>query len=216
MSGLYVYGIVDRSMRVRARGIFGHTLRTVRAAGLLAIVESASRPPKASLQKLRAQSRVVAAIVARGADVLPARFGAFVPSAGDLEKALADRRAELARALADVRGCLQMTVRVRATAEPHRRVTARSGGAYLRARAAQARARRRDPLLRALARAASPYVRATRIEWHERVPLASMHHLVPRAKLDAYESAIAREVERRGAHAVLSGPIAPFAFAEMA
>ncbi len=217
MTGLYVYAIAGRAMRVRARGIFGRPLRAVRAGRLYVVVETAARAPRPTVAKLKAQGQVIARLVQSGADILPARFGAHVRDAGELARALAGRARELSRALRRVRGCVQMTVRVTMESNDrgisHRGIGTDRGTRFLRARAAAEAARRRDPIVRAVRRAASPYARETRIEW--RGDGASVFHLVPRARALAYVSAVTRAMKRRGAAAAIAGPWAPFAFVEI-
>ena len=213
MIGLYVYAITDRPVRLRGRGIFRRPLRTLRAGGLYAVVEPAARPPATSLPKLRAQGRVIARLVRAGADILPARFGAHVKNVAELERALGERTRELARALRRVRGCVQMTVRVARPRAAGTRADRTSGTRFLRAQVAAVAARRRDRVMLALRRAARPYARATVIEWREEG--ASVFHLVPRARVAGYTEALAGAVKRLGAHAVISGPWAPFAFVKI-
>jgi hypothetical protein len=214
MTGLYVYAIADRPVRLRARGIFGRPLRSVRAGRLHAVVEAAARAPKPTLARLTAQGRVIARLVQAGADILPARFGAHVGSAEELRRALAGRTTDLRRALGRVRGCVQMTVRVAAPPAAVASAADRASGTrFLRARAAAENTRRRDPVVRALGRAARPYARASRIEWRE--DGATLFHLVRRARVLAYAAAITRAVKRLDAAVVVGGPSAPFAFVEI-
>ncbi len=219
MTGLYVYGITAGPTGVRARGAMGRPLRTIRIGRLHAVVESAHRAPHPTLSRIKAQNRVVATFVARGVDMLPARFGSFVAGRDELERAMLERDAELRRALARVKGCVQMTLRLRAEPPPRDSPVpvVRTGAEYLRERAARERSRRVHPLVRAIQRAGRPYARATRVDW-QRAPasLACVHHLVPRGRVGAYREAVTRAVQRQGGEAVMSGPWAPFAFVEVA
>lgn len=223
MEGLYVYAITRGSTNVRARGICGRPLRSLRVGRLHVVVEPALRPPRPSLAKLKAQAKIVAALVDAGADLLPVRFGSHVASAGELRQALRARSAELEANLRRTRGCVQMTLRMPAASAVTRTAPAgltrraATGTEYLRARAATA-AGRRHPLVAALNRAARPYVKAVRVDGtEEQSVFLRIHHLVPRGRVADYARAIARELARRDASGVsMSGPWAPFAFAEVA
>ena len=219
MTGLYVYGITRSPVRTRTRGVFGRTLRTVQVGRLHVIVERAEMAPRPAMPTLNAQSRAIAALVAAGTDVLPARFGAFVSDVAELHRMIGARGAHLARALRLVKGRVQMTVRVRMERPLERRTATKAVGGteYLRARAARASGRRSDPLLRAIQAAAKPYARATEVDWQEGpTAMARVHHLVPRGRVAAYAEAVSRAVQRHEADAVMSGPWAPFAFVEAA
>jgi hypothetical protein len=220
MTGLYVYAIAAGPVRLRTRGIFGRPLRDVTVGRLHALIEPASRAPKPSLARLKAQGRILNAIVQTGGDVLPTRFGTFVSDKRELERALEGRSAALRRALRQVRGCVQMTVRVtpaeggpvaQASTLTRKYTDGIGGAAYLKRLAARDRSRRVDPSIRAFTAAAEPLVRATRVEW--RNSTAMLFHLVPRTKLTRYVAAMSDAAGRVDAEAVLSGPSAAFAFA---
>lgn len=224
MKGLYVYAIAARPVQTRRNGIFRRRLRSVRAGRLHAVVESAARAPKPSLARLKAQSRVLSALVRDGVDLLPARFGTHVDDVTQLEAALRDRSAGLRAALQRTRGCVQMTLRIEAPSSGARRSRPQqveaggtresvSGAAYLRGRASRDRARRSHPAVRGFTAAAEPFIAASLVEW--RGNTATVFHLVRRSRLDAYAAALAQEARRRGVPAVLSGPFAPFAFVEI-
>jgi hypothetical protein len=217
MTGLYVYGISPDPVHTRARGVFRRPLRSLQIGHLYVIVESAARPPAVTVSTLTAHSRVLAALVEAGVDVLPVRFGTFAPDAAQLRRVVDGRRAEVGRALRLVRGRVQMTVRVRRRgAEPSATGQVVSGSEYLRARATQDRTRSADPVLRAIRAAAKPYARAAEVDWRQApAPMLVVHHLVARRRVPAYTKAIARAIARHGVDAVVSGPWAPFAFAEV-
>ncbi|HSL23037.1 MAG TPA: GvpL/GvpF family gas vesicle protein [Vicinamibacterales bacterium] len=222
MDGLYVYAIAQRPAKACPTGIFGRPLRSMRVGRLHVVVEPALRAPKPSVAKITAQAKIVAALVASGADLLPARFGSHVAGVTELQHALGARSADLQAMLRRTRGCVQMTVRVPATPSgprtsarrPARR--ARSGAEYLRERAAAA-AGTGHPLVAALNRAVKPYIKAVRVDWaKEPAAFVRVHHLVRRARVADYAWTITRELARRGGGAIsISGPWAPFAFAEV-
>lgn len=218
MSGLYVYGITARAERIGVKGIFGRRLRTIAVGRLRAIVESAPRPPRATLSALTAHHRVVAALVRNGITLLPVRFGSFVADGDRLARTIGDRDVALRRVLRKVHGCVQMTTRVRVgTAAGERHRSSRSGTSHLRALAARETARRSHPLVRTIERAARRYARASQVEWQgTRSEYIVVHHLIPRDRVDDYRTAVVRTLSSGGAAASMSGPWAPFAFVEIA
>lgn len=219
MPGLYLYAVTSRPVQPGVHGIFGRPVRSVAAGRLHAVVERAGRAPKPTLARLEAQSRVLAALVRRGSDLLPARFGTYLPSREALAGALDARRSELRAALRRTRGCVQMTLRFAARRTPRRTPSSTAGGQassgtnYLRARVAVERARRENPQLLGFTRATERFVRAGRVEW--RSGTATVFHLVPRTRLSAYAAAVCREAEAQQTNVILSGPFAPFAFVEI-
>ncbi len=219
MNGVYVYAITDRATRVRTKGVFGRPVRTITIGGLHVIVESATRPPKPTLSNLKAQNRVLASLVNKAVNLLPARFGSFVGSDGELARTIRERDRELRRALKRIDGCVQMTARVRVDAAPEHDAMsphARPGSHYLRARQRRERVRTSHPLVRSIARAAKPYARASHVEWHTSpFPHLRVHHLVRRARLEPYRAAMQDALDASDSEAILSGPWAPFAFVEI-
>jgi hypothetical protein len=237
MPGLYIYAITETRRRPPLTGLFGRPLRTIGAGGVHAIVEEATRAPKPTLSRLRAQDRILRAVSRHADPMLPARFGSFARDARELRGTLEGRARELARALKQARGCAQMTVRLflddvpgtsmtpprrgasrdaeRRRADASSSTSAPGGAAYLRQLLAEDRARRSHPAVRALQRAARGVARAERIEWHDgAVAAASVYHLVPRARLQAYLEKVAAAAAHEEARIVVSGPFLPFAFGE--
>ena len=152
--------------------------------------------------------------------ILPARFGEAFADEHALASRLEPRAAEVAAALALVRGCVQMTLRV--FGEPEALPGSEpepAGGPGTRYLAARQRAGERlrslpeiDPLREAL----GPLLRAERIERHDRRGplLGTAYHLIPRAEAAAYlggpgsgERHDRRPARRR------QRPLAPYAFA---
>lgn len=216
MAGIYLYAIADSPLGVRTRGMFGRRLRSIDVGGVHAIVERAERAPRATIARLRAQDRVLRELSGGHAALLPARFGAFSTTRRELESALAARRAHLKRALRHVRGCVQMTLRLFPAARAVREAPSRkSGAAYLRQIASAARARAAHPDLRRVQRASRGFVKGERVEWHDGPALvASIYHLVPRARQQEYLGAMAAVARSKGLKLLVSGPWLPFAFAE--
>lgn len=211
MAGVYVYGIAGRPPAAAVKGIFGRRLRVIEGARLFAIVEPAARAPKPTVPRLRAQARVLAALVAAGGDILPSRFGTFVRRPADVKAELLERGPAFRRGLRAVRGCVQISARI---ALPGGQAPARSpqttGTAFLRSRAAAVGGA--HPAVRALDRAGRAFAKQTRIEADRVAPSIVVHHLVPRRYLRQYLEAVTRAAARRDIAIALSGPWPPFAF----
>jgi hypothetical protein len=214
---IYLYAFVTGKPEVtRRRGMFGETLRLVRAGAITAVVgEGASVvPPSAEPDRLAAHDAAVRRLAAGAAAILPARFGALF--AGDDE--LADRtrphEGALREALALVKGREQMTLRLfAAEGGVSREVDGppASGTDYLH----QRRAVRAVPELEPLRPSLHGIVRAERAERHTRPPLvASVYHLIDRGAARAYLAAVKRAAHRMPAVRVqATGPFPPYAFA---
>jgi hypothetical protein len=144
--------------------------------------------------------------------MLPVRFGALVERS-ELERVIDLRRAVLLRALRQVRGKAQMTIRVfgRATDPPRASRLTATGTDYLRERAAASRPVV-TPAAEELRRAVRALVSAERLDPGRGALQLSMHHLVPRARVDDYQARADRVLESTP-QLVLSGPWPPFAFA---
>src|SRR5688572_26012950 len=166
-------------------------------------------------------------LAARFPSLLPARFSTSFDDTAELSFVLRSRQDSLRRALAHVRGRVQMTVRIIEAAgageagagakipdivgRVPRSGPGVTGADYLRARAAAA-ARERDvagfePIRSAVRR----WIRDERVEKHARI--ASVYHLIPRASAERYRSAASDAAAAAGTHSVISGPWAPYAFA---
>jgi hypothetical protein len=218
MPGLYLYGIAAHPVRLAATGVCRRPVRSIAIAPFHVIVEEAGGVPRATMANLRRHSAVIASVVDRGRDVLPVRFGTVVSGRSQLRRVVQARQEELSQALERVKGRVQMTVRVPID-EPRAAASGSAvrGASYLRARAALERQRARNPLVRAIQRAAKPFVRASRVEWRAGPPaLVSVHHLVARSRIEQYRDAVGQAMQARRAEGAVSGPWAPFAFAEVA
>lgn len=177
---------------------------------IVSVVDSARIEP--TDEAVLGHAGVVDALAAANAAVLPARFGRGFGDATALRSAVAERSTELQQALARVRGCAELAVRVLAPTNGGRGAV-ESGGEYMRARLDDQR--RTDRLaeelhapLASLARAATKSVGAS--------PelLLSGTYLVPRDALDRFE---ARVAELGADHPELTlactGPWPPYSFA---
>lgn len=193
------------------------------AAGALFVVAGevaeALRP---SEEALRAHDRTVRALAALLDPLLPVRFGESVASAADLGPSLAPRRAALLAALAEVAGCVQVTLRVPPPPAPPSRQpdapsTAAAPGAgtrYLLARRADARAAAAPPPhARPLLDRLAPFVRRQRVAAGRPPFAASVYHLVPRDRLDEYLAALAAGAAALDPPIAASGPWPPWSFA---
>ena len=191
----------------------GERLRVVRRGTLAAVVSD--RPGRSSSPAdLRRYDRVVRELAVRFPALLPARFASSVDE-HELMFILSTRRASLARALAMVRGRVQMTIRVLPDGEAKNRVTAEpvsaaalTGRSYL---AGKARAARSVPGFEPVRNAVARWVRDERVE--RRGVVSSVYHLIPRSSADAYRRAVQASAASAGLRLTVSGPWPPYAFA---
>jgi hypothetical protein len=123
------------------------------------------------------------------------------------------RSGDLRRALALVRGRVQMTVRFQSDL---RSETARSrpasGTDYLnRRRAAQSAAS--SPAAAAIRRAVRTSVVAEHVGIDPGEERIALYHLIRRSAITRYRASVLDACERAGVQATVSGPFPPFAFA---
>ena len=182
-------------------------------AGLdLVVSEHEQTAFDATEEAVLAHGRVVEALVGRSAALLPTRFGRVFGDDAALSEAVSAREGSLREALAQVRGCIELGVRVVGEA-PSAPSAPASGKAYMEARLARKEQSERlvgslhEPLA-ALARASTRTVDAT-----PRLILSGAY-LVEPSKVDAFRSRVA---ELEAAHPQLTfactGPWAPYSFA---
>lgn len=226
---LCVYALVApvRPLR-RVTGLTGEPLRAVSVDGIAAIVGEVTRRPTASNRNLRQYATVVESIAARVPAILPARFGTIFDDAAELMLVLRSRRAWIHERLRAVRGRVQMTIRVqgsdpndrplrgRTSMTSYRGVRPRNkatqGTQYLQRRMALARQAREVRELEPVRPAIRRLVKDERVERHGGI--ATVYHLVPRAQAERYRDAVVRAAEENGIRLAVSGPWAPYAFAE--
>jgi hypothetical protein len=208
---LCLYAIVPAlSKRIRTRGSRGEVLRVLRAGRVAAIVGEQRNRPRASRRALASYHAVVEQLAREFPALVPSRFGSTFVDPAELRFVLVARRETFLRILGRVRHRWQMTVRFvneEAVAPRYEPVDRRSGASYLRSLAANSQAVSRMPCVAAVRAAASRWMRAERIEARGRV--VTLYHLVPRARTGAYRRAMSR---LEGL--LVSGPFAPYAFAE--
>ena len=231
MTPLYLYALLGTAPPPgRWRGLRGEPLRFVRVAGLVLATGPMSRAPGPSLSMLRRHDAVVRRLAGAVPAVLPARFGALVTDRAALAELIGPQAATLRRALAQVAGREQMTLRLygsarrgeveAATSCPSGRgfpsgrgLPAGPGTRYLTSRSAATL--RAQPDLARLRRTLAGLVRAERIEPSQTPPLlGSVYHLVDRGQRRAYQRALRRVTcQLADLRVVPSGPWTPYAFA---
>lgn len=208
-----VYAIVPaQSKRIRTRGSRGEVLQTLRVGRLAAVVGEQRTRPRESPRAIASYHATVERLAREVPALVPSRFGTTFSSQDELRFVLSHRSETFLRILRLVRQRWQMTVRLILAADAMPRpvvVDRESGAAYLRSRAARAAAGSRLPAVAVVRQLAARWVRAERIEMQGR--MVSVYHLVPRSQVDAYRRAL---VERGGVPVLVSGPFAPYAFAE--
>ena len=213
----------------RVTGVTGEPLRTVSVDGIAAIVGEIRRRPAASNRNLRQYATVVESIAARVPAILPARFGTTFDDAAELMLVLRSRRAWIRERLRAVRGRVQMMIRLvsesesgdaslvsqsRAAGRARVRLEHRStqGTQYLQRRLELARQAREVRELEPIRPPIRRFVKVERVERHGGI--ATVYHLVPRAQAERYRDAVVRAAQENGIRLAVSGPWAPYAFAE--
>ena len=197
-----MYALAPRGARVTP------PLRTITVGSVSAIVRVAGRAPAASESAMRSHHRIVARVSGIVPAVLPVRFATTFDDVEELRFVLRARQQTVRRALAAVRGRVQMTTRFASgrPAKPESRRPTASGTDYLRARAAAATVPEVEPLRAAVRR----WVRDERVE--NRAGVASVYHLVPRGSVPAYRRALAAAADAAGRRVLITGPFPPYAF----
>ena len=155
---------------------------------------------------------VVEALVERADGVLPARFGERFTDIEALERAVSARSVELERRLRDMRGCVELAVRVGRTSRDVQR-DGLDGASYLRARY---RAAAEDAAaVSELHAALQLRARATAVS--EQVAGSLLHdagYLVGRHEIDEFARDVDAYASRHPEHTVVcTGPWAPSSFA---
>jgi hypothetical protein len=220
---LYLYALVDgESSGPLGEGIAGEPLRLLPRGGVSAVAGDLPARPNPDRETLEQQDAVVRRLAERFGAILPARFGEAFADETALAGRLDPREREIAEALALVRGCVQMTLRVFGEPDPAPEPASESepaGGPGTRHLAARRRQREWahslpeiDPLRAAL----HPLLRAERIERHGAPgPLVgTVYHLIQRAQAGAYLEALEAARGRIGGRRIAAtGPWPPYAFA---
>jgi hypothetical protein len=216
---LTVYAIVRSRGPASLRTGDGQRLDLVASGAIAAVVRRQSRAPGSSPADLRRYDGIMGELALRFPAMLPARFGTVL-AADELAFILTSRRDALVRALANVRGRAQMTVRVVnatgtkrpvAAAPSGRTSTSRRGRDYLLTRAREATAQREVAGFEPVGAAVAKYVRDERVEHAGGV--STIYHLIPRGASELYRQALLHAAAVSGVPAVVSGPWPPYAFA---
>jgi len=204
VSLLYLYAVIDEEL-----SSLEDPLRLVRCGELLVVVGETA--PPLTPESLAAQDAVVRRLSGAVSALLPIRFGETVRDEEELRKLLQPRGPALAEALAKVRGCEQMTLRVFGNPDPPPPEPAEDAGPgtrYLEARRREVERAPSLPEIEPLLDRLRPLVKAERIERKEQgTLLGTVYHLVRREDVPAYKEA---SIDRR---VTLSGPFPPYAFA---
>jgi len=227
---LCVYALVGSSRPAQTvTGIAGERLRAIPFDGVVAVVGEVRRRPAPSPRNLRQYAAVVESIAARVPAILPVRFGTTFDDVAELTVVLRSRGAATRERLRAVRRRAQMTIRLvsesesgnaprasqsRAAGRGRVRLEHEStqGTQYLQQRLAMLRTAREVPELAAIRPAIRRFVKDERVE--RRSGVATVHHLIPRAMAEGYRSAVERAAEQSGVRLAVSGPFAPYAFAD--
>lgn len=216
---VYLYALVDgEPSGPLGEGLAGEPLRLVRCGAFSAVVGEPGDSPRPDRDSLQAQDAVVRRLAERFVALLPARFGeAFTNEAALLER-VAGRASGIVEALALVRGCVQMTLRVFGDPEPLSETPADPAGGpgtrYLEARRRERERARSLPEIASLRETLRPLLRAERIERQEAGRLlGTAYHLVLRERTGAYLAALERAGGEIGGRKIAaSGPWPPYAF----
>ena len=192
-------------------------LEVIRAGNVSAVVGRFSRPLSQTATNLLAYHDAIERLSGVMPAVLPVRFGTTFQSETEIIALLRARAAAFRMVLGRVRGRVQMTVRLLPGEDQPPKADERpsaadrsSGAAYLRARARAARRLATWPPCVELARVVRRWIRAEVIE--ERHGVVSVYHLIPRRAPAQYRRAVKDGVS--GLRVQVTGPFAPFAFAD--
>ncbi|MFL6261349.1 MAG: GvpL/GvpF family gas vesicle protein [Thermoanaerobaculia bacterium] len=218
---IYLYALVDEEPSgPLGEGIAGEPLRLFSQGKLMAVLGEIPERPKPDRATLERQDAVVRRLAEVFGALLPARFGEAFADESALANRLAPREREVADALALVRGCVQMTLRVfgepEIRPEPEAAPSGGPGTRYLAARRREIERAHSLPEIEPLREALRPLLRAERIERHEAAGplLGTAYHLVLRGEAGAYLAALETAKERIGGRRVAAtGPWPPYAFA---
>jgi len=224
-----VYALITPSrLPRRVKGVAGEPLRAMTVDGIVAVVGEVRRPPAASTRNLRRFASIIESIAGGASAILPARFGSTFTDVTELMLVLRSRRGSIRERLRAVRGRAQMTIRLvgsdpgdasirgqtpmvgRSGVRPRNKAT--QGTRYLQEQLAKMRTAREIPELAPVRAAVQRLVREERVE--RRRSIATVHHLIPRAAAGRYGAAVARTAAENGVRLTVSGPWAPYAFAE--
>ena len=225
-----VYALVSPPpARLGLTGMAGEKLRVVSVSRIAAVIGEMRRAPAPTVRNLRRYAAVVEAIAAKVPAILPARFATTVVDRDELTFILTSRSAALRRRLRSVRARCQMTIRLvpesesgdeplrtrsRTASRTRLRVAYGStqGTQYLRQRMATAERGRAIPAFEPVRAAVGRFVKDERVE--KRADVVTVNHLVPRTAVTRYRAAVTRAAGENHLRLMVSGPWAPYAFAD--
>jgi len=217
---IYLYALVDEAPTgPLGEGIAGEPLQILPQGKLATVTGQIPERPRPDRETLERQDAVVRRLAGLFAALLPARFGESAPDEAALAARLAPRESELAAALALVRGCVQMTLRVFGEPDPApvpgTPAAGGPGARYLAARREERQRLHSLPEIGPLSQALRPLLRAERIERHAAGPLlGTAYHLVSRDGTAAYLAAVEEARGLIGGRRIAAtGPWPPYAFA---
>jgi hypothetical protein len=215
---LHVYAIAETTPESLRIGLYGAPLQVVAAAGVCAVASAHYEAPQAGVEELWRHEEVVERAMAEVA-ALPMRFGAAVADAAELEALLRARGEEFRRLFEEVRGAVELSVRVdpAPSAEDVRAsvggdpAAPASGTEYMRERELALRSRedaerRYHEPLQALARRF--HLPAGRLG----ATGFKAAYLVEADRVDAFAALVARLGEEGGARIACTGPWPPYSF----
>lgn len=236
----YVYGLseeVSETTLAGCAGVGGGSPFLFEKDGMRAVVSEFKEERVAvTRENLKAHNRVLGSVLAETTP-LPFRFGTLA-SAGTLAQYIEAHRTQLDAALARVRGCVEMSVKIlwetgdvkaadlkRAAAREAGQAAARptTGAAYLAAKRAEMAAdeelkKREEEVAVWLSGALGEAVKESRVEVrHGQALVVRAAHLVERARLGEYRERV-REARARGRGELsflTSGAWPPYSFSEL-
>ncbi len=207
-----VYALLSPApARLRLTGMAGEPLRVVTANRIGAVVGGMRRAPAPSIRNLRRYAAVVEAIAAEAPAILPARFATTVTGDEELAVILASRGATVSESESDdaplaSRSAMAGRARLRLAHG------ATQGTQYLRRRAALAASARAIPGFAPIRAAVRRFVKDERVE--KRANIVTVNHLIPRTAAPRYLAAVERAATANHLRLMVSGPLAPYAFAD--
>lgn len=210
--GIYLYALAEPDLP-RHFTVLGRRLRNLPIGNVAAVIEKRA-PPDFTTDAVRQQHALITRLTARLPVLLPARFGSVTDEPA-LRTLVSRHRPEILAAFEQVRGCVQMTVRIFGTSDDvpeEPRSAARTGTEFLE------RARERSKYVRpeaGIVRAEmSAFLKAERVAAGERQGLLTVFHLVPLERLDMYRQRASGLQSMLPRHVVtVTGPWPVFAFA---
>ena len=227
-----VYALVRPApAHLNLTGVRGERLRVITVHDVSAVVGEMRRAAAPSVRNLRRYAAVIEALAVRTPAILPARFATTVVDGEELRFVLTSRNATLRRRLRAVRSRRQMTLRLLAVSDSEwdddplasrsdiaGRIRLRlangatQGTQYLQRRKAMADQARAIPGFEPVRAAVRRFVKDERVE--KRAGVVTVNHLVPRTAVEHYAAAVQRAALDNGLRLMVSGPWAPYAFAD--